>query len=333
MAARWFTGLPAGLIITLEHIARSPTLGPPKLQWDGVDFVYDPIASAVSGSNPTGVNIYRDTLGLGLSVSVSPATDPNATVLSVSFNRADGQQLAGTFDPASGALTLTGGDPGSVLALDANGNAYDPSGTNQSAGGTLGASHEITNILGSLDVHGNSLTLGSWMNAQGQSLNGLGLTFADASGNHPAAIDFSAARAPTEWTWSQATSTDGTSTTPPVTRMRLDAAGRLILYDPAHPGTPTMILDPGGQDVAPGAAGRSFHGAVHGKAGDAVSRAPGAPPFLSPRAYVYPEPLPPCPHGFHRRHPGGSFASGPGHRGSTRVVAGAAGHDAGCGAQ
>jgi len=93
-----------------------------------------------------------------------------------------------------------------------------------------------------LDVLGNIFSLGSWLNDSSHA--GLTLSYSDCANSSSAAtVSLTASRPLTNWLWSSATER-GSATHP---SMKLDSRNRLILYDPADPTTPAIILDPAGK--------------------------------------------------------------------------------------
>jgi hypothetical protein len=216
-----------GASLTLTPPQSSPRYGPPQLMVNGSAFAYQP---TLSGSNSgSGADVYVGNLGQTLSIN------PDGTV---SLNQADGSVITGTFNPTTGQFSVTSGS-GVVVAATAAGaqNTTAP-------GGGFAGTGTGTELAGTLDIAGNSLTLGSWTNG---STNGFSLLYSDqGSGTPPsplASLTFSGTRELIDWNWSHPT-TDAGSTQ--VTAMQLDRGHRLNLYDPANPGSPTVVFDPGG---------------------------------------------------------------------------------------
>ena len=241
-----FGNLPAGLYITMEEPSQTPRNGPPQIQWNGLTLDFDRLASAPSITNPDGVDIYHDSLGLGLHVTIGAPGGNNVTL-----TKAGGATVPGSYNSATHQFTFDGQNAGNVRAVDSNGFVFR-SGTNSNPAGTLSSTLEIS---GDFDIQGNALTLGTWMSGTASS-NGLSIVFTDAKANQPSLISFAAARSAADWVWSHA-DTDGSPTQR--SSMVLDAGNRLLLYPPpAASGTavaPAIVLDPraSGTSVLPGA--------------------------------------------------------------------------------
>ena len=230
-----FTGLPPGLSITLNPIIM-PHQGPAQIDWNGVTLIWDPIASAVSASNPTGQDIYHDDSGLGLRAVINPNG-------SVTLTQSGGATLTGTYNVATSAFTFDS-SAGSVYAMNSQGIVIQP--------GSGGSSGQNFDLFGNLDIQGNLLSFGNWTNTSGSSAAGLLFTFTDETISStgsvvtPALLNSASLRAATVFSWSHATS-DGSSTQK--LAMQLDENNRLLLFNPASstsPPPPSIVLDPNG---------------------------------------------------------------------------------------
>lgn len=86
--------------------------------------------------------------------------------------------------------------------------------------------------------------LGSWLNASGNNLNALSLSYFKAAGDSPTTLEFSSMHAATEWVWAHSR-TDGDWQQ--VATMKVDSTHGLTIYDPAQPNRPVIVLDPTGK--------------------------------------------------------------------------------------
>ena len=100
-----------------------------------------------------------------------------------------------------------------------------------------------TDIPGDLDVEGNCLTLGTWINSANNSLNAFAVSYADGQNGAASLLRFGTPRGSLDWIWSEAKS-DNTS--PQVSMMELDPTHRLILHDSTPQNAPAVTLDPNG---------------------------------------------------------------------------------------
>jgi hypothetical protein len=235
--AKMFNGLPGGVVITVDAPPASPRYGPSQIAWNGVTLSFDPVASSVSATNPQGADIYRDSSGLSFRIVIG--SDRGAILY-----KPDGSApIAGTYDTASYQFNFSGQNVGIIAAVDSNGTVMiPPSLFGGGPGGTTGS--KTMELLGNLDVHGNIFSLGSWLDGSGNSLNAFTISFSNALGSTPSLLNLSTTRQSMDWIWSHADA-DGSSNQ--ITTMKLDSRHRLILYDPANPISPTIILDPGGK--------------------------------------------------------------------------------------
>ncbi len=230
-----FGNIPSGIIISTTQPPSAIRYGPKQISWNGTVLTFSANGSSKTASNPSGGDLYIDPSGSSMSILIG--SDGTVTYTSV-----DGTQTTGTYSSTTGQFTSNGQADGSVVALDSAGNQ-----TNRSGTGTVGSVGSVTEMLGSLDIQGNFLTLGSWLNASNQSVEGLSISYTDAKNQQPALLHFASVRRSVTWVWSHAHS-DG-STTQDIT-MQMDSGNRLRLYDPAtqNSGTtvaqPTIILDP-----------------------------------------------------------------------------------------
>lgn len=227
-----FTGLPQGLIISITPPPFQARYGPPMIQWNGLELTFDPLASSVCPDNPSGWDVYRDTDGLGIRLTI----DGNGNVVAID----DTGTYTGTYNPVTFQFGFSGSSPGAVNALSSQGFLL------LSSSGYSGAGNGPTlESMGNLDVQGNVFSLGSWLNL-GTSTPGLSLTFNDVFGSQPSLIQFAASRQSTEWVWSHA-QLDGNASQ--AAMMMLDSANRLCLYAPGF-AVPPLVLDPSASGVS-----------------------------------------------------------------------------------
>ena len=176
--------------------------------------------------------MYQDDAG---TMSIMVAKDGTVTAYA-----ADGTRYSGTYSAQTYQFAFSGASPGTVAALDALGLPANRGSSSWSSGSSYGFSE----VLGSLDIHGNLLTLGSWQATSGDSINGFGLSFTDALNGTPSLIRFAATRSSVSWVWSHANANGGNSQS---TTMQINALNQLTLLDP-NPSTgttqPTLVLDP-----------------------------------------------------------------------------------------
>ncbi len=224
-----FNGLPKGLVISTSAPSPDPSLGPLQISWNGVDLTYNAVASSVSGSNPTGTDVYQDGAGIGLSATI--ASD-GTTVLT----GADGTQYAGSYSADTGQFSFSGTSPGNVVASG-----------NQSSGGGGGqppaSPGQSMEVNGNLDIQGNILTLGTWMHGSSASVNAIALYYTDTQNGNPSLLQFAGTRGSLDWVWSEATSDNAD---PQIPMMELDPSHRLILHDTTTQNAPGVTLDPTG---------------------------------------------------------------------------------------
>lgn len=241
-----FAQLPSGLVISLYPPTTAVRYGPTQVEWNGVVLTFNSVASSVSGSNPQGDDVYTDANGS----SIKAVVGSNGSVV---LYAADGTQYAGTYSASTGVFTITGQPEGAVVALNSSGSPAHRQST--SATGTAGG---VSSFLGSVDIQGDYLTLGSWKDNSGYSVEGLSISFADVQNPQTTFIRFAAVRNSTTWIWSHADS-DGSGAQDAI--MQLDISNRLQLFDPGAQtgGTtaqPTIILDPAASGTS------QFKGAV-----------------------------------------------------------------------
>jgi hypothetical protein len=169
----------------------------------------------------------------------------------VTFYAANGAVYTGTYDPVTHQFNFGSGN---VVALGSNGTAVvtatDATGRNLAAP-IVDTSGGVTQLGGNLDILGSRLTLGGWQASNGDSIYGLVMNYTDATSGTPGLLGLSTTRSGVDWLWSHP-STDGGSDS--ISAMLLDYSHRVLLYDPANPGTANVVLDPGGASA--------FHGPV-----------------------------------------------------------------------
>ncbi len=236
-----FGGLPNGLVISTLPPHDRAQYGSAQVIWNGVQLLYDPLASSVSGSNPTGADIYHDSLGLGLQVTVNSDG-------SVAVRRSNGTTYSGTYNSSAHRFQFSNSAAvGSVQAANNQGIIYPTGGDAPPV-----LTGDTTDIPGNLDIHGGVLSLGNWTDSSGNSVNAFCLAFANSQNGQPSLLNFAATRQSTDWIWSHAASDESSNQ---INAMRLDSQNRLLLYNPANQTTPAIVLDPAGQS--------SFNGPLH----------------------------------------------------------------------
>lgn len=228
-----FGGLSSGLVISTDQPPVSPSMGPPQISWNGVDLTFNSVASSVSGSNPTGEDVYEDTAGLGLTATVQ--SDGTVTLIDASGVQYAGTYTPSTSSPGTGTFSFSGQSPGIVTAEGGSGgNVPTP---------TPGGS---TQVAGDLDIEGNFLTMGTWMTSGSNSVNALGISYTDTQSGNPSLVRFAGTRASLDWIWSESTADN---TNPQIPMMELDPSHRLILHDTTSQSAPGVTLDPTGPSM------------------------------------------------------------------------------------
>jgi len=228
-----FGSLPTGMVISASPPPppESPRFGPQQIIWDGVQLTFNNLASSFTAGNPTGNDVYQDSFGLGIQVTV--AADGTVTA-----SQLGGTTFSGTYTASTQQFQFSNGAAGSVQAANSQGFVYPGNG-----GSPLTLTQNTSDVAGNLAVHGDMLTLGNWTDSSGNSVEAFALAFFPAQNGQPNMYDFAATLQSTEWVWSHAT-TNGSSTQS--TAMALTPGHALQLYSPNNSTTPAIVLDPGG---------------------------------------------------------------------------------------
>ncbi len=229
-----FGGLPNGLVISTKRLPISNNINssPPQIIWNGVQLLFDPLASSFTKENPTGADIYHDSLGLGLQVTVNSDG-------SVTARQSNGTSHTGTYNPTTHLFQFSSSAVGNMQGANNQGIIYPIDG-----GAPPVLTRATTDIPGNLDIHGGVLSLGNWTDSSGDSVNAFCLAFANGQNGQPSLLNFAATRQNTDWIWSHAASDESSNQ---INVMRLDSQNRLLLYNLTNQTTPAIVLDPGGQ--------------------------------------------------------------------------------------
>jgi hypothetical protein len=221
-----FNGLPAAFVVgTSPNSAPSgaPLTGPTQVSINGVPYNFVPNASGIF--NAQLADVYQN--ASGAQIVISPTGG-------VTLSRRDGSQVSGTYNPSTQQFNFGDQSVGIVSANNSSGQSVN----------TVITGGQTTEITGGLDVQGNFLTMGSWANGSGSSVNALTLAYTDTTGgSQPSLLNFNGTRASVNWLWSSAV-TDGSSTQMPA--MMLDSTHRVLVYGTSSGTNPTIILDPAG---------------------------------------------------------------------------------------
>ncbi|WP_042725492.1 autotransporter outer membrane beta-barrel domain-containing protein [Chthoniobacter flavus] len=244
-----FTNVTNGAIVSVSPPSSVPTDGnPPQIAVNGSALKYDSLASAALTNAGTPGDVYTGPLGQSLTIyqngSVSYVPGAGAAAITGSYN-ATTHQFA--FGSGGDTVTVTGADGSSNTATIT---ATDTGGHNLAASTGVSNSGGFTDVAGSLDVHGNSFTLGSWLDLSQASNPGLLLSFTPPAGGQQALFRLGSSLASANWIWSHAI-TDGSANHQAV--MQLDSSNRLSLFAPTDGTTPTIIFDPEGVSYINGA--------------------------------------------------------------------------------
>jgi len=233
-----FTGLPSGLVISSEPPPVNPSEGPFQISWNGVDLTFNPVASSISGSNPTGEDVYTDSAGLGLEATI---TSSGAVILTdANGDKYTGAYTPRTSNPGAGAFSFSGSSPGTVTAVSNQGAGIGGN-PNPITSGTA------TDIAGDLDIEGNYLTMGTWFTSGNNSVNGFGMSYADTQTTGTTSVlRFGVTRGSLNWIWSEARKDNAD---PQISMMELDSSHRLILSDTTSQNAATVTLDPSGSSI------------------------------------------------------------------------------------
>jgi len=211
-----FSGVPPGMTITLDPPSSAPQQGPPALAWNGTTLNFDPASSQLLNAD-----VYLGTYN-GSSVWVSIDSAGNARIYLGSLAS---PAYTGTYNFSSQLFDFGTQNIGTLSALDGSNNPVATSSGN-----------------GNLDIPGNTLSLGSWLNSAGESVNGVAIAFRPApSAGQAATLQFASPLALGDWVWSRSTS-DGS--TDQGTAMELDPAHRLLIYTLGGDSAAKIVLDP-----------------------------------------------------------------------------------------
>jgi len=234
-----FTNLTNGAIVSLTPLPTAPNDGnPPQVAVNGSALTFNSGATAALTAAGTPGDVYTGSLGQTLTINA------NGTVSFVPAG--GGAAITGTYNATTHAFDFSnsGSGSGNVVTLGSGSNATNLAITaTDSSGHPLAANGgPTTGTNGSLDIQGNSLTLGSWLLGS-ESLYGLALTYADAPTGSPSQLGLSTTRSALNWMWAHPSTDGGTDS---IVSMQLDSLHRLLLYDPnpANQAAPTVIVDP-----------------------------------------------------------------------------------------
>ncbi|TCO88553.1 hypothetical protein EV701_117156 [Chthoniobacter flavus] len=206
-----FWGQPDSVRIALTP-PTSPLYGPAQLYWNGTPLNYDGNASLAANADAY--------TGGGIRIQIDSAGN-----VSVFVGNSNIASYTGSYDAASHLFNLGTGNFGTISGWDSSGHVLGTTASN-----------------GNMDIPGNVLSLGSWQNGSGESVNGLFLSFTPPSSSvSDAEVRFGSTIALTDWIWSRAV-TDGS--TSHMSAMQLDANNRLLLFAPTDDSTPKVVLDP-----------------------------------------------------------------------------------------
>jgi len=172
-----------------------------------------------------GLDVYDGTFqGNPIQLTIDPSGNV-AVYLGYGNSLSSSASYTGTYNPVSQLFDFGSATVGRVVSLN-------------SSNTVLGTSRST----GNLDIPGNILSLGSWQNGAGESVNGFILAFTPSPGSGAAALlQFGSTVALTDWLWSRSV-TDGSASQQ--TAMELDPTNRLLVYSPGTNPTATITLDP-----------------------------------------------------------------------------------------
>lgn len=211
-----FSNVPSGMLISLNPPPANPSYGPYALAWNGTSLAFNGGASQLL----------------------------NADVYSGTYN---GNPIWVAIDSAGNATVYVGGlsSPSFTGTYNSSSQLFDFGNANI---GTLAAVNSSNNILGTssgsgnLAIPGNMLSLGSWQNSAGNSVNGFLLAFTPSAGSGGAALlQFGSTVATTDWLWTRSAIDASTAQQ---TAMELDPANRLLFYAPGGDTAAKIVLDP-----------------------------------------------------------------------------------------
>jgi hypothetical protein len=212
--------------------ATRGNFAPLQIVWDGVQLTFNSQASLVSPNNPKGADVYEDSLGLGMQITIGSDGTVTASQL-------DGTTFTGTYNATTQQFQFSSTAVGSISAA----NNYGFGNPSPGSSPTFMPTQDTTDVAGNLDVHGDTLTLGNWTDGSGNSVEAFGLAFTPAQGGGPNTFDFISTLQSTQWVWSHATSDEGASQ---AVQMVLTPTHALEVYSPGNSTTPAIILNPGG---------------------------------------------------------------------------------------
>ena len=118
---------------------------------------------------------------------------------------------------------------------DAGSNIFD--GNSANAYAFVSTAPTVLPVPGDVEVFGGTISMGSWLDDLNRPL-----FYLSASDNGSTSlIRFRATRSANDWLWERGADAGGTST---ASMMKLDAANRLTLFNPATVGNAVIVLDP-----------------------------------------------------------------------------------------
>jgi hypothetical protein len=216
--AAGFATLPEAIDILAANHSR---FGVERIEWNNRTFDFDAAASWEAGGD-----VYRSSSGFRFIIY------HDGTVV---ISQPGGAQfLTGTYDGGTGHFDFGTHNAGTIRTYDGADHLLATS-SSDGSGSTL-------ELPGSLDVHGNAFTLGSWWNEGGTLINGLALSFLD--GGNASDIRFQTTRRSTQWVWMHPEADGHVAAT---MSMSLDRDHRLRLFPPGGGSAPKIILDPSGR--------------------------------------------------------------------------------------
>ena len=230
-----FSQMINGAVVTVSPPSDAPASGhPPQVAVNGMEFAYNSMLSGSAG------DVYLS--GTGQTLTIAP--DNTVAFNTATYTDGSGATFNGTYNPdtrqfnfgAGNTVSLGNGNNAVITATDTGGHNLAVS-TGTSSGGSF------TDVAGNLDIHGNTFTLGSWIDSSQASNPGLLLSFTPPGSGQQALLRSGSSLATTNWIWSHAV-TDGSATHQTV--MQLDSSNRLSLFAPTDGTTPAIIFDPAG---------------------------------------------------------------------------------------
>lgn len=218
-----FSNVPFGWAISVNPPPAGPSQGrPASVNWNGTLLTYNGTASVLDSGDvyqatASNGNITQLIIGYGGSVGIYEGR-PGVAVPFMGYTGGTYNSISGTFDFGTQNI-------GTITALNTNNLILSTSSN-----------------IGSLDVPGNSISLGTWIDSGNESEAGFVLSFSPPpASSQPALLQFGSMLAQSNWIWSRSTSDGSTSQQ---AAMTLDQTNRLLLYNPANQTTPAVTIDP-----------------------------------------------------------------------------------------